>query len=49
MQCLVNARNLPGRGLSEIARLATTAPAYRVAYASFDQIEDWIAPLLERL
>jgi hypothetical protein len=49
MQCLVNARNLPDHGLSETARLATTAPAYRVTYASFDQVETWITPLLERL
>ena len=49
MQCLVNARNLPEHGLSEIARLAQTAPAYRVTYASFEQLDAWVTPLLERL
>lgn len=38
MQGLVNARNLPGHGFSEIARLARAAPAYKMRYASFDQI-----------
>jgi hypothetical protein len=48
MQCLVNARNLPNHGLSEIARLAQMAPAYRVTYASFEQLEAWIVPLFEQ-
>ncbi len=38
MQCLINARNLPGHGLAEIARLAQAAPAYTLSYASFDQL-----------
>jgi hypothetical protein len=46
MECLINARNLPGHGLSEIARLARAAPAYRMHYANFEQIRDQIDPLL---
>jgi hypothetical protein len=39
MQCLINARNLPDYGLAEIARLARLAPAFRMDYAGFEQIE----------
>jgi hypothetical protein len=46
MECLVNARNLPGHGFSEIARLAQVAPAYRLRYTHFGQIEDQIKTLL---
>jgi hypothetical protein len=42
MQCLINARNLPDYGLAEIARLAQAAPAYRMSYASFEQIGERI-------
>jgi hypothetical protein len=38
MACLVNARNLPGHGFAEIARLARLAPAYALHYARFDPI-----------
>jgi hypothetical protein len=47
MECLVNARNLPDHGFSEIARLARQAPAYHVCYAGFDQIEERIEALLQ--
>lgn len=45
MECLVNARNLPGHGFAEIARLAKTAPAYKLSYANFDQIGEQIETL----
>ena len=47
MKCLVNARNLPDHGFSEIARLARGAPAYRMIYSRFDQIENRIERILE--
>ena len=47
MECLVNARNLPGYGFAEIARLARTAPAYKLNYADFDQISERIEALLQ--
>jgi hypothetical protein len=46
MECLVNARNLPGHGFSEIVRLARAARAYQMSYADFAQIDDWIERLL---
>jgi hypothetical protein len=46
MECLVNARNLPGHGFSEVARLARLAPAYRLSYSSFAQIGERIEILL---
>jgi hypothetical protein len=45
MECLVNARNLADHGLSEIARLAQVAPAYRMRYAHFDQIGESLEAL----
>lgn len=45
MQCLINARNLPDHGLAEIARLARLAPAFRMDYAGFEQIESTIENL----
>lgn len=47
MECLVNARNLPGHGFSEIARLARAAPAYRLCYSRFEQIEGQLEALLQ--
>lgn len=49
MECLVNARNLPEHGFPEIARLAKTAPAYKMIYAHFDQVEEQIETLLQSL
>ena len=46
MECLVNARNLPGHGFSEITRLARVAPAYKLRYSRFEQIGGQIATLL---
>lgn len=46
MECLVNARNLPEHGFREIARLARTAPAYRLRYSHFEQIGGPIEALL---
>ena len=42
---LVNARNLPDHGLSEVARLAQVAPAYRMSYADFGQIGERLEAL----
>jgi len=47
MQGLINARNLPEYGFSEIARLAKTAPAYNMSYADFDQIGAGVETLLQ--
>jgi hypothetical protein len=47
MKCLINARNLPDHGFSEIARLAQIAPAYKLSYANFDQIGD-VAEIVTR-
>jgi hypothetical protein len=47
MECLVNARNLPDHGFSEIVRLAKRAPAYHMRYAGFDQIGGRIEALLQ--
>lgn len=46
MECLVNARNLPDYGLAEVARLAQAALAYRMSYASFDQIGEKVEGVL---
>ncbi len=46
MRCFVNARNLSGHGFREIARLARLAPAYRLRYSCFEQIEGQIESLL---
>jgi hypothetical protein len=47
MQSLVNARNLPEYGFSEIARLAQSVPAYKLRYSQFDQIEQQINTWLD--
>jgi hypothetical protein len=47
MECLVNARNLPEHGFREIARLAQSAPAYRMSYASFEEIGERIEMALK--
>jgi hypothetical protein len=49
MQCLVNARNLPGYGFAEIARLARAAPAYQMRYADFAQLGQRVENLLRPL
>lgn len=46
MQSLVNARNLPDHGFSEVARLARSVQAVRIVYAQFEQIQDQIHNLL---
>lgn len=47
MECLVNGRNLPEHGFAEIVRLVQVAPAYRLIYSDFTQIEpivtDWLS------
>lgn len=48
MECLVNARNLSHHGFDEVARLARAAPAYRLRYAHFEQIEARLTALVER-
>jgi hypothetical protein len=47
MECLVNARNLPDHGFHKIARLARTAPAYRMSYARFEEIGERIETTLK--
>ena len=42
MQCLINARNLSEHGFPEITRLVRSAPAYKMTYADFAQIEPHI-------
>lgn len=46
MECLVNARNLPGYGFPEAVRLARRVPGYTLRYSHFDQIEEPLASLL---
>jgi len=46
MKSLINARNLPEHGFSEITRLARRIPAYTLSYSSFDQIGARIRDLL---
>jgi len=47
MQCLVNARNLPDYGFSEIVRLAQTTLACQMSYSDLDQIGGKIEELLQ--
>jgi hypothetical protein len=42
MQNLVNARNLPQRGLPAIARLAASVEAYRVVYSDVAVVAQWL-------
>ena len=48
MKCLINARNLPGHGFAEISRLVKIAPAYKMSYASFEQVGDAVECLLNQ-
>jgi hypothetical protein len=47
LQTLVNARNLPELGFPAAARLAQLAPAYRIRYSHFEQIQEPIERLLK--
>lgn len=49
MQCLINARNLPGHGFTEISRLAQTVPAYTMRYPGFEQVGEMVERLLHML
>lgn len=49
LECLINARNLPDHGMTLVLRLAKLAPAYRMRYSNFDQIEKKIDQLLEKI
>jgi hypothetical protein len=49
MECLVNARNLPEHGFRELARLARTAPAFKMSYAHFDQIGEGVEALIRSI
>lgn len=40
MQTVINARNLPNQGFSEISRLAQTVPAYALKYSQFEQLDE---------
>ncbi len=46
LECLINARNLPDHGMSQVVRLAELAPAYRLRYSHFEQIENELDCLL---
>jgi hypothetical protein len=46
MQCLVNARNLPEHGFTEVTRLAHNIPAFQLIYNDFDQLGGKIEGLL---
>jgi len=48
MGCLVNVRNLPDHGLSEIVRLARETPAYALTYGKLDRVSSAIETLLDR-
>jgi hypothetical protein len=47
MQTLINARNLPGHGLSEITRLVQTIPAYKISYNDFGNLDEQLIRWLE--
>jgi hypothetical protein len=47
MQCLVNARNLPGHGFPEVTRLARRVPAYKMSYAHFNQLGECVESVLQ--
>lgn len=49
MSGLINARNLPGHGFSEVARLARAIPGARLGYGAFSQIDGWVEQLRIRL
>jgi hypothetical protein len=38
---LINARNLPGHGFAEVAKLAREISGWRLRYSAVDQIEHW--------
>ncbi len=46
MDSLVNARNLPGHGFAEAARIARGVAAYRLSYSSFDQLGESLDRIL---
>jgi hypothetical protein len=41
MECLVNAKNLPGHGLSEVARIARHYPSQSITYGDLAQVGRW--------
>lgn len=45
MQHLVNARNLPGYGLTAVRQLAQQTTAYQLTYGSAQQVVDWLENL----
>ena len=47
IECLINARNLPTLGVSEVARLTTGVWAYRMHYAHCAQVEEWMTEHLD--
>jgi hypothetical protein len=46
MACLINARNLPGHGFPEAARVARIAPAWRLFYGATEQLERRLPSLI---
>lgn len=49
MGCLINARNLPDHGLSEVARLARAIPAYGIEYGSIDRAVEFIINTMQAI
>jgi len=48
MECLVNARNLPGHGFTDMARLARQVPAWSVEYSDLEALRDTVLELLDQ-
>jgi len=49
MSGLINARNLPGHGFSEVTRLAKAIPGSRLEYGAFSQLGEWTTELAAAL
>jgi hypothetical protein len=45
MGCLLNARNLPEHGFTDVTSLVRNVPGYRLEYGSFSQLEGWVDAL----
>jgi hypothetical protein len=46
VKCLINARNLPGHGFAETARLARLAPAWQLEYGHFEHLPELLSTCL---
>ncbi len=47
MSCVVNARNLPGHGFAQVARLARQVPAFSLVYGEAEEAAATVTVLLE--